>query len=87
MKTKIIINSEVFGEGRSLDEAFEYYKAYCKSSGFIFDRENQDVYKIYDKEFNVNKDELILINGCSYTIEAKFIDFENEMIIYHLDEE
>ncbi|SEA13261.1 hypothetical protein [Bizionia paragorgiae] len=64
-----------------------FTKAYLPH-GFIRDTENTNYcYKIFDKEINItDKKIIIIIAETEFTIEAKFQDIENDMLIYHLDE-
>lgn len=56
--------------------------------GFIRDTEITNYcYKIFDKEINItDKKIIIIIAETEFTIEEKFLDIENDMLIYHLDE-
>ena len=55
MKTKFEINSEIFLYNGTLEECFEYYEKYYKQQGFILDKENQEVYIIFDEKFDFNE--------------------------------
>ena len=84
MKTKMTINSEVFGN-KSVEESFEYYKKYYKKDDFIFDEENEDCYKIFDRKLKLKVGDEVLFYGLQ-KVEWKVYDFFNDTMEYSLVE-
>lgn len=83
MKTRFEINQEIFDQP-SLKECIEYYEKYYKQYGFIYDEKDESVYKLYDKEFNLNEGDNVNLYGVR-TVAWKCVDIENEIIIYTLE--
>jgi hypothetical protein len=87
MKTKFLINSEIFLYNGGLEECFKYYEEYYKEDGYVLDKENQDVYIIFDEQFDFKEGDRITIFGVTRLVDWKNTDISKRMIIYSLDEE
>lgn len=82
MKTRFMVNDEIFGYG-SLDEGFRLYEKEYKPLGFVLNKEDQDVYIDFDKEYNLNEGDKVNIYGIR-VVESKIIDPVNDFVIYSL---
>ena len=87
MKTKFEINSEIFLDNGGLEKCFEYYEKYYKKYGFILDKKNEEVYIIFDEQFNFNEGDRIELFGITRIVDWKNTDITNRIITYSLDEE
>lgn len=86
MKTKFEISQEVFGVSADIEKCFEYYEKYYKKHEFELDKTYQDVYKVYNKEIQLNVGDRIRL--FDYRIVTwKCIDVENDTIVYVLETE
>lgn len=86
MKTKFIINQEIFTH-KSIDEDYEYYENHYKKYGFILDKLNEMVYVLFDEEFNFNEGDRVEIFGRHRIIDWKCTDISNKIIEYALIQE
>ena len=87
MKTKFLINSEIFLYNGGLEECFKHYEEYYKEDGYVLDKENQDVYIIFDEQFDFKEGDRVTIFGITRLVDWKNTDITKRMIIYSLDEE
>ena len=85
MKTKFIINSEIFSEG-TLEECYENYENWYKKHGWQINKEDEEVFMIIDKEINLNEGDRVDIYGI-YLVRWKCINILDEIIEYALEEE
>ena len=86
MKTKFIINDEIFGYG-TLEDSFYEYERFYKHLGFILDKENQDVFIILNDEYNFNVMDRVSLFDSERIVTYKCTDITNQILIYHLEEE
>ena len=86
MKTRFEVSQDVFIGNGSLKKCYKYYEDVYKKHGFILDKQTEDVYKIYDKEFNLSEGDRVDLLGFKI-VDWKCIDLENDLIIYALTEE
>jgi hypothetical protein len=86
MKTKFTINREVFLDFNSLEESYAYYEEFLKPEGFILNKEMEEVYKMFDTEFNLNVGDRVCLNGF-HIVDWKCVDLDNDYIKYDLVEE
>lgn len=84
MKTRIDIGLDVFDSTRL--EAFKHYEKYYKQLGFVYDEDQQMVYKIYDKEVNLSEGDRVELFGFRLVV-LKYVDIENDLITYCLEYE
>ena len=99
MKTRFLINSEIFEldpnppAGRpltydeKLEEAYKYYEKHYKEDGYIFDKENEDVYIIFDEQFDFKEGDRITISEITRLVIWKDVNITNRIITYYLEEE
>lgn len=87
MKTKFLINSEIFLDGWNLEEAYNHFDKFYKETDFILDKDNEDVYMLIDKEIHLNEGDRIDLGGNFKIIVWKCTDIINETIIYSLEDE
>ena len=87
MKTKFEISSEIFLTNGGLEKCYEFYEKYYKKYGFILDKENEEVYIIFDEQFDFNEGDRIEILGHSRIVDWKSTDITNKIITYSLDDE
>jgi|TARA_R110000787_G_scaffold278819_1_gene388721 hypothetical protein len=87
MKTKFEINSEIFLNNGGLEKCYEYYEKHYKKDGFLLDKEHEEVYIIFDEQFNFNEGDRIDIFGRTRIVDWKSTDITNRVITYSLDEE
>ena len=85
MKTKFTINREIFLQ-TDLDKAYERYNKCYKKSGWILDKEDESVYKIFDKEINLNEGERVDLQGYR-TVTWKCVNVLEGYIEYEIEEE
>ena len=86
MKTKFLINSEIFLQYGSLEDCFKFYEKDYKDDGYIFDEKNQDCYIIFDEKFDFIKGDMVTIFGITRIVDWKETDITNKIIIYSLEE-
>jgi len=86
MKTRFEISGDVFSSGRTLKECFEYYEYWYKEQGFILNKEDEEVYKEFDKEIYLNEGDRVGLCGL-WIVEWKCVDLDDDVIIYVLIEE
>jgi len=89
MKTKFSVRQDVFGgdSGRNLDEDYKYYEDYYKDAGFILDKRDEDVYKMYEKDFNLKEGDRIFLAGMYLIVYWKAVEIDNDLTEYSLIEE
>ena len=86
MKTKFSIANEIFLGRGTIEEMYKHYELGFKEQGFILDKESEDVYKIFDKEFHLNEGDRVDL--CGFRIVSwRCVDLDSDMIIYSLDQE
>lgn len=86
MKTKFTMNREVFLDFNSLEESYAYYEKYLKPQGFIFNKEMEEVYKMFDTEFQLSVGDRVCLNGL-HIVDWKCVDLDNDYVEYDLVEE
>lgn len=86
MKTRFNIYPELFLSHMSLEEIYQYYEDYYKKSGFVLDKETEDVYKDFDREIHLNEGDRVDLFGFRI-VTFKYIDLHNDLIVYVLKEE
>ena len=86
MKTRFLINNEVFLDNGTLEECYKYYEKYYKPKGFILNKESQDVYIEFDREIQLNEGDRVDLSGFRM-VQWKCVDLDTDMIIYALEEE
>ena len=85
MKTKFKIGNEIFLEG-TLPECYHFYEKHYKEHGWQLDKENEEVFMIFDKEINLKEGDWVDIKGCRY-VSRKCINVLDDIIEYDLKEE
>lgn len=86
MKTRFLINDEVFSVGR-IEECYEYYEKYYSNNGFVLDKENENVYKDYDRRILLNEgDNVTLDFSGDKKIDYKIYDIDADIMCYYLKE-
>jgi len=83
MKTKFTVNEEVFLNNGTPEECFKYYEDNFKQFGFELDKENEDVYKMFDTEFHLNEGDRVNLCGLRI-VEWKCVDIDCGFIEYAL---
>jgi len=63
MKTKIEIVEEIFKTFKTKEEHFTYYKKWYKDEGFLFEKEESVIYKIYNREIQLVEGERVELQG------------------------
>ena len=84
MKTKMTINEDVFTNA-TIKEAFERYKKYYEKEGFIFDEENQECYKIFDRKLKLKVGDKLIFYGHK-KVGDKIYDFFDDTMEYYIVE-
>ena len=85
MKTKFDVSDSIFGTV-GIEKCFDYYNKHYKERGFIFDKENQEVYKIFNKEIHLKEGDRIFLESFRI-VTWKCIHIEEDMIEYIVNEE
>lgn len=86
MKTKFNVNNEVFLGFGTIENCFKYYEDNLKEFGFILDKENEDVYKMFDDEIQLNEGDRVNLCGLRI-VDWKCVDLDYGFIEYSLKEE
>ena len=84
MKTKFTINREIFLRDGTLNDMFAHYEECYKEEGWKINKEEEEVYMIFDNEINLNEGDRVNIFGIRI-VEWKCIDLINEIIEYSLE--
>jgi hypothetical protein len=88
MKTRFEINEEVFDEDVTLDHSYGYYEKYLKKYGFVLDKENQEVFKEFDRSIILNEGDRIEIDPIGFKIITwKCYNIDNDIMTYVLKNE
>lgn len=86
MKTRFELTDVIFiDNNRTLEEDYQYYEENYREKGFILDKKTEDVYKVFDKQININEGDRVLLDGEFMIVNWKCLDLENETIIYSLE--
>ena len=86
MKTKFCISHRCFGYVDTVEEGEKIYNKLYKKRGFIYDKEDEEVYKILDKEIHLNIGDKVNIGGIGI-ITWKCYDIEEDFIEYVVEDE
>ena len=86
MKTKFSISDRCFGHVDTVDEGEKLYNKWYKKRGFIYNKENEEVYKIFDKEIHLNIGDKVSIGGLGI-ITWKCYDIDQGFIEYVVEDE
>ena len=86
MKTKFDISNCIFDSHMKLEEGFDYYNECYKSKGFILNKEDQEVYKIFDKEIHLKEGDRVFLEGYAI-VSWKCINIDDDMIEYIIEDE
>lgn len=70
----------------TIEEYSEPLRLYYHNNGFRLDKERGEVYKIYDKEIQLNEGDRVDLFGYK-RVEWKCVDVENDTVIYFVTEE
>jgi|LakMenEpi03Aug12_release.lakeMendotaPanAssembly.Ray.scaffolds.fasta_scaffold2344427_2 hypothetical protein len=88
MKTRFDFSPEVFQTDRDLLSCYDYYEQNLKEFGFILDKEQEAVYKEFDKEITLNEGDRVVLDGMGIRIITwRCYDIDNDLMIYVLIEE
>lgn len=89
MITKFGVSSILFAPGRTLEEVENIYKKYYKPAGYIFDRENENIFKVFNKEINLSEGDKVRTDCRTGILKVnyKLYDAEDDTMIYELEEE
>lgn len=88
MKTRFDFSPEVFQTDRDLLDCYDYYEQNLKEFGFILDKEQEAVYKEFDKEITLNEGDRVVLDGMGIRIITwRCYDIDNDLMIYVLIEE
>ena len=69
-----------------MTNCYEYFKTCYEEYGWIFDKDNEEVFMIIDKEINLNEGDRVNIAGIRL-VEWKCVDILGDFIEYALEEE
>jgi hypothetical protein len=86
MKTRFSISQDVFSTTGTLNEMYKYYEDVYKKHGFILDKRQEDVYKDFNKEIQLNEGDRVDLQGFRI-VDWKCVDLDSDLIIYSLIEE
>jgi hypothetical protein len=87
MKTKFYINDEIFNDERhmpTLQDSYEYYEEHYRELGFTLDKTSEDVYIIYDKEYNLNTGDRVFLAHIYRFVMRKCLNIESNTIEFFL---
>jgi len=70
----------------TLPVMYKYYEDNYKKNGFILNKQEENVYKEFDKEIQLNEGDRVYLQGFRI-VYWKFVDLDNDLIIYSLKEE
>ena len=88
MKTRFDFSPEVFQRDGDLLDCYDYYEQNLKEFGFILDKEEEAVYKEFDKEITLNEGDRVVLDGIGLRIITwRCYDIDNDLMIYVLIEE
>jgi hypothetical protein len=86
MKTRFNINEEIFIGFNTIGDCYKYYEKHFKEHGFVLDKENEDVYKEFNKEIKLNEGDRVEFYGIR-KVDWKCYNIEEDYIEYALIEE
>lgn len=88
MKTRFDFSPEVFNIDGNLLDCYDYYEQNLKEFGFILDKEEEAVYKEFDKEITLNEGDRVILDGIGLRIITwRCYDIDKDLMIYVLIEE
>lgn len=86
MKTRFLINSEVFMGPGPIEKMYQYYEDNYRKRGFVLNKAEESVYKEFDREIQLNEGDRVDLYGLRI-VDWKCVDLIDDVIIYALDEE
>jgi len=86
MKTRFLINSEVFLMPGTIEKMYQYYEDNYRKHGFVLNKAEESVYKEFDREIQLNEGDRVDLYGLRI-VDWKCVDLIDDVIIYALDEE
>jgi hypothetical protein len=88
MKTRFDFSPEVFKIEGNLLDCYDYYEQNLKEFGFILDKEEEAVYKEFDKEITLNEGDRVVLDGIGLRIITwRCYDIDKDLMTYVLIEE
>jgi hypothetical protein len=88
MKTRFEVSEEVFLNNGYLVDCYNYYEKNLKEFGFILDKEEEAVYKDFDKEITLNEGDRVVLDGIGLRIITwRCYDIDKDLMTYVLREE
>jgi hypothetical protein len=88
MKTRFDFSSEVFQRDGDLLDCYDYYEENLKEFGFILNKEEEAVYKEFDKEITLNEGDRVILDGIGLRIITwRCYDIDKDLMTYVLIEE
>ena len=88
MKTRFDFSPEVFKIEGNLLDCYHYYEQNLKEFGFILDKEEEAVYKEFDKEITLNEGDRVILDGIGIRIITwRCYDIDKDLMTYVLIEE
>ena len=88
MKTRFDFSPEVFNIDGNLLDCYDYYEQNLKEFGFILDKEEEAVYKEFDKEITLNEGDRVILDGIGLRIITwRCYDIDKDLMTYVLIEE
>tara|TARA_R110000868_G_scaffold112930_4_gene303611 strand:+ start:7297 stop:7563 length:267 start_codon:yes stop_codon:yes gene_type:complete len=88
MKTRFDFSPEVFSIDGNLLDCYDYYEQNLKEFGFILDKEEEAVYKEFDKEITLNEGDRVILDGIGLRIITwRCYDIDKDLMTYVLIEE
>jgi hypothetical protein len=83
-RTRFFINDEIFiGIYDSIEDCYKYYDSNYKSKGFILDKLNENVYKDFDYEIQLNEGDRVDLEGLRI-VNWKCVNIDKSVVIYNL---
>lgn len=70
----------------TLQDMYKYYEDNYKKHGFILNKQEENVYKEFDREIQLNEGDRVDLQGFRI-VDWKCVDLDNDVIIYSLKEE
>lgn len=88
MKTRFDVSREVFSIDGNLLDCYDYYEQNLKEFGFILNKEEEAVYKEFDKEITLNEGDRVVLDGMGIRIITwRCYDIDKDLMTYVLIEE
>ena len=80
------ITQEVFRQGTT-EDGFNYYESTFKELGYILEKSQKKVYKIYDKKIKLKEGDRICLDEDFWIVTWKCINLDSNIIEYSLSYE